>query len=78
MGSVIVIYQGSDQKSDTTSTFSKHPVTKLDIFELTGRTFILEQNDPITEVKAQCFYSKSGRRLLDTQFQLTTLDKERV
>ncbi|KAA6398528.1 MAG: hypothetical protein EZS28_005948 [Streblomastix strix] len=43
-----------------------------------GRIFILEQNEPVAEVKAQRFYSKSGRRLLGTQFQLTTLDEERA
>ncbi|KAA6390803.1 MAG: hypothetical protein EZS28_013671 [Streblomastix strix] len=45
---------------------------------ITGRIFILEQNEPITEVKAQGFYSKSGMRLIGTQFQLTTLDEERT
>ncbi|KAA6400589.1 MAG: hypothetical protein EZS28_003884 [Streblomastix strix] len=45
---------------------------------ITGRIFILEQNKPVAEVKAQRFYSKSGRRLLGTQFQLTTFNEERA
>ncbi|KAA6389309.1 MAG: hypothetical protein EZS28_015160, partial [Streblomastix strix] len=105
--------QGPDKEPETTRTFGKRPVTKLDIFvrlsgipdddnalehemvdieddfmnsielrvqfePVTGRIFILEQNEPVAEVKAQGFYSKSGRRLLGTQFQLTTLDEERA
>ncbi|KAA6353111.1 MAG: hypothetical protein EZS28_051361 [Streblomastix strix] len=33
---------------------------------------------PVAEVNAQSFFSKSERRLLGSQFQMTTVDDERI